>query len=574
LAILPVFALAAFLVASPASDLVSGADFAAAAATGEVAPVVLVVLDELPTASIVDAEGRIDAVRFPNLAALAGEATWYRNHTTQSGFTDSAVPTILTGREPRAVAPLFTQNPDNLFRLLAGSHDLVVSEAITRLCPTAVCGDTPRAPPSSTSADEPEVEDVGPSMGPLFGDAVDLWTQRVSGSDAGVSFEAFEEEAASVEPTVDVEVTDPTFGAGEHPTEIRPWEDAVANQPQRLTDFLDALQPGDKPVAAVLHLIAPHYPWHYLPDGREYAAPSFAADLPINGGGDPWVADVERQRHLLQASYVDRLVGQILERLEEVGLYDEAAVVVTADHGIAFREGLENRRLPEREALPEIMWTPLLVKAPGQTEPRIDDTNVQNVDVLPTIASLIGADIPWEVDGVDLTRAGDASDRGDTKTFHRFESGADPNPDSVVEVDASDGFAEVLGLAFPPLAADADPVSALYERSGRGDLFGEPFEPTGEVPSDTFAVDDLDRLLAGPLPTLVLTGTVDGEVGEDHVVAAVDGRIVAISPVVDRVHGGAAFALLLPTDDPIDLGDVHLALVRGAEVLDGGALGG
>jgi hypothetical protein len=44
--------------------------------------------------------------------------------------------------------------------------------------------------------------------------------------------------------------------------------------------------------------------------------------------------------------------------------------------------------------------------------------------------------------------------------------------------------------------------------------------------------------------------------------------------VVDRVHGGAAFALLLPTDDPIDLGDVHLALVRGAEVLDGGALGG
>ena len=48
------------------------------------------------------------------------------------------------------------------------------------------------------------------------------------------------------------------------------------------------------------------------------------------------MANLERQRHLLQASYTDRLVGQILQRLEEVGVYDDAAIVVTADHGIAF----------------------------------------------------------------------------------------------------------------------------------------------------------------------------------------------------------------------------------------------
>ena len=125
----------------------SGSTFAAAASGGDAAPVVLIVLDELPTASIIDDDGAIDAVRFPNLARLAGQSTWYRNHTTQSGFTDTAVPTIFTGRSPRHVAPLFTQYPDNIFRLLAGSHDLVVSEALTRLCPTAVCGETPQAPP-------------------------------------------------------------------------------------------------------------------------------------------------------------------------------------------------------------------------------------------------------------------------------------------------------------------------------------------------------------------------------------------------------------------------------------------
>ena len=69
-----------------------------------------------------------------------------------------------------------------------------------------------------------------------------------------------------------------------------------------------------------------------------YAEPAEGADLPINGGngGVPWIQDLERQRHLLQAGYTDRLVGQILEQLEEVDLYDDAAVVVTADHGIAF----------------------------------------------------------------------------------------------------------------------------------------------------------------------------------------------------------------------------------------------
>ena len=102
LAVLPVFALLVFLFASPSSDVVSGADFAAAASSGTAAPVVLIVLDELPTASIIDANGAIDAVRFPNLARLAGEATWYRNHTTQSGFTNTAVPTIFTGNNPTA----------------------------------------------------------------------------------------------------------------------------------------------------------------------------------------------------------------------------------------------------------------------------------------------------------------------------------------------------------------------------------------------------------------------------------------------------------------------------------------
>jgi hypothetical protein len=569
LAGLPAFALVIFLVGSSASEVVSGSAFAAAATSGDAAPVVLIVLDELPTASIIDDAGAIDPVRFPNLARLAGQSTWYRNHTTQSGFTDTAVPTIFTGRNPRHVAPLFTQHPDNIFRLLADSHDLVVSEALTRLCPTSVCGETPRSPASTTDgdADEPAA-DAGPAMGDLFHDAVDLWTERVAGSEATASFDDFEEE---VDSSGSAPSAVSSFGAGEVPEERGTWQQAVASQPARLTDFLAALEPGDRPLAAVLHLVSPHYPWRYLGDGEIYADPASAADLPINGGGDAWVGNLERQRHLLQAGYADRLVGQVLQRLEEVGVFDDAAIVVTADHGIAFSAD-PNRRLPTREALPEIMWTPLIVKAPGQSEPRVDDANVQSIDVLPTLAALIGVEIPWSVDGIDVAGQ-DLAARGDRKSFRRFESMADPHPSSDVEVDGAAGFASMLDMAFPPLGPDDDPISSLYGLSGRGDLVGEPYRPTAEVDRDALTVDDLDRLRDSEERVLVLTGTID-DVGDraDHVVAALDGRIVAVSPVVERNIGGRAFALLLPTDRPVDVGQVSLGILRGSELLDAGSL--
>ena len=41
-------------------------------------PVVVVVLDELPVASLMDGLGRVDAATFPNFGRLARRSTWYR----------------------------------------------------------------------------------------------------------------------------------------------------------------------------------------------------------------------------------------------------------------------------------------------------------------------------------------------------------------------------------------------------------------------------------------------------------------------------------------------------------------
>ena len=103
-------------------------------------PVVLVVFDGLPLTSLLDEHHLIDRDRYPSFAALADDATWYRNATTVSDYTRWAVPAILSGRYPRPAAlPTASDHPDTIFSLLGSSHTVSVHEPISRLCPQTLC---------------------------------------------------------------------------------------------------------------------------------------------------------------------------------------------------------------------------------------------------------------------------------------------------------------------------------------------------------------------------------------------------------------------------------------------------
>ena len=100
----PLILAALFLFHSPVSKLLSPEEkLAAASSAPEVktqTPVVLIVFDEFSTIALLDGHGRIDARRYPNFARLARTSTWYRDTTTVHGFTQDAVPAILTGQLP------------------------------------------------------------------------------------------------------------------------------------------------------------------------------------------------------------------------------------------------------------------------------------------------------------------------------------------------------------------------------------------------------------------------------------------------------------------------------------------
>ena len=102
---------------------------------------VLVVLDEFPGDTLLAPNGRIDAGRFPNFAALAGDSTWFRNAATAYDSTTKAVPLIVDGIRPqKGTSPIVRDHPNSIFTALGSrGYRIVTAEEATALCPRRYC---------------------------------------------------------------------------------------------------------------------------------------------------------------------------------------------------------------------------------------------------------------------------------------------------------------------------------------------------------------------------------------------------------------------------------------------------
>ena len=226
-----------------------------------------------------------------------------------------------------------------------------------------------------------------------------------------------------------------------------------------------------------LHLVLPHQPWERWPDGERYSAP------PALGSGLPdvdqdehryswseWTAAISEQRHLLQAEYTDRLVGSVLDQLRAEGLYDESLVVVVGDHGVSF-EPRSSAREVDASTVDAIGYAPLIVKAPGQRDGQVDDSNVQIVDVLPTMADLLGLDVPWDVDGV---AAGSSASLRGTKVI--YDLGPYLEPVDIIEFDDAATFPTVSDRWIRGPRDPNNPLSGLQALLGDDDLLGQEID--------------------------------------------------------------------------------------------------
>jgi len=109
-----------------------------------------------------------------------------------------------------------------------------------------------------------------------------------------------------------------------------------------------------------------------------------------------------------EVTMVDRWIGFLLERIKELGLWDNTAIIFTSDHGFYFGEhGLIGKSIitPTAQGLAplydEVAHVPLIIHAPG-IKPGRCEALVQPPDLMPTILDLAGAKIPETVQGKSL----------------------------------------------------------------------------------------------------------------------------------------------------------------------------
>lgn len=107
--------------------------------------------------------------------------------------------------------------------------------------------------------------------------------------------------------------------------------------------------------------------------------------------------------YLGEIAYVDHELGRMFDALKKAGRYDDALIIVTADHGEEFFEhGNRGHRV---SLFDEVLHIPLLIRDPRHLEAQIVQTQVGQTDLMPTILSYAGLPIPDTVTGRDLSPA-------------------------------------------------------------------------------------------------------------------------------------------------------------------------
>ena len=190
------------------------------------------------------------------------------------------------------------------------------------------------------------------------GAAVSAWVLRKE-TGLGASFDRYDDVTGKAEGSV---------------AELqRPGAETVA----AALDFVKAQR--DKPFFLFVHLYEPHVPHTPPPAQRERWGATYEGEI----------------------ATADAALGDLLAGLRSEGVYDQALMVVTSDHG----EGLGDHGEEEHGILlyREVLHVPLLVKRPrGAGAGTSVDRTVGLVDVMPTVTASLGLATPGGLAGRSL----------------------------------------------------------------------------------------------------------------------------------------------------------------------------
>lgn len=170
---------------------------------------------------------------------------------------------------------------------------------------------------------------------------------------------------------------------------------------QMAAEWLDSLS-GEDPWFIYIHTMDPHAP--YRPD-----EPYLSAFAPNDDAMPTWkprwkwpleVLPFFSDRYDGEIAQNDASFGELLGILRERGLYEDALIVFTSDHGEEFKEHGRWRHGENLHA--ETLNVPLIIRFPSQSTGKRVSAAVQHIDLMPTILAYVELETPDVVQGRSL----------------------------------------------------------------------------------------------------------------------------------------------------------------------------
>jgi hypothetical protein len=531
----PVVFLALFLFTDPISKL-AFPDEAHARTIGGVsqAPIVVVLLDELPSNTLIGAHDRLDTRRFPGFGELARDATWFRNAYTVYDSTERAQPAIMDGNLPaKDKLPTSSDHPNSIFSLFAKTHRLNVSEEATSVCSRDLCQDQ-RLDESYGS----RLKSIGEDLGLV-------WLHVVSPPDMEADLASVSENWGNFGGASEVKPDLGSTGA-----ERNTRANLNGGRQARFEAWIERIRPGRRPSLNFKHTLLPHVPWQYLPDARRYRRQANDALPGLSNQSFEWQSqlNVLLERHFLQTGFADHELQELWKHLKTDGMWDKSLIVVAADHGVAFPKARERRRLT-RENAAEIAPVPLLVKAPGQKRGRVDDAWVSTIDILPTIFDVLNLSPRVKMDG----RSAFSDEVQKRQTMHILLRGSFEK----LDISVADFVRErqrIIDRNHALFGTGSEGPGRIYRVGPHQELLGEPASAAGLQPLDVDLAYGPDYENVDPsspfVPAHVVGRVQGGGDGGRDVAVAVNGKIVGVGETFTLAVGdpGELVSVIVPPE--------------------------
>jgi|GEM_PF-6356063 len=314
-------------------------------------PVVLVVFDELSGAILMDGD-KINETLYPHFATLAKDGIWCKNATTNHWATVDSLPTILTGKV----------HPSNTARTLLDY--LPRSYHTTILLSEIEVENWFRYQLHNRQADRYLGKDHFVNVDPFSAAqflGYRLWGFFTFSLPANILFD------------------DPEY----HSTLFQEIK------------YIQSLRIAGNELL-LWHVSVPHSPFLFSRLGkRHHGKESF---FPFTEEYRPEQFRAIMDNYVEQVRYADFILGDLVSRLKETGVYDKTIFIVASDHGLRVWGNLFRH-------VDLIANVPLIIRAPGM-KPEVNISDIQLTDITPTILDLLGCKYPAsEFDGVSILQA-------------------------------------------------------------------------------------------------------------------------------------------------------------------------